>query len=181
MKIAPQFPVLCAVLAASAIGFGQSAPGDKILTRDEILKGLNKKPELSRAWGNTRTIGVAAKPEITTTAILFKFGTTDIEGDESWAQIKELGKALEDPTMKSASIEIEGHTDNVGSEDYNRKLSEARAQRIVQELRQHYNLAAKQLVPVGKGKSEPAVGSKEKQTDAERAQNRRVVVKRLDQ
>jgi len=119
---------------------------------------------------------VAAPAQISTQAILFKFGKTDFEGEQSYDQLKELGKALMDPRLKDASIQIEGHTDNVGPADFNQKLSEARAKKIVDELRQHYDLVVKELLPVGKGKLEPAAGSVDQQTDAERAQNRRVVI-----
>lgn len=160
----------------------QTAPlPGKVLSTDAILQGL-KKPPLTRSLGQTRSIGVAEKPEITTNAILFKFGTTEIEGEHSYAQIRELGKALEDPTLKNAILEIQGHTDNVGSDEVNKKLSESRAQKIVEELQRHYSLSVQRLIPVGKGKDVPAEGggTKEKQTDAERALNRRVVVQRVD-
>jgi outer membrane protein OmpA-like peptidoglycan-associated protein len=161
----------------------QAAPSPgKVLSKDAILQGL-KKPVVTRSLVQTRSIGVAAKPEITTNAILFKFGTTEIEGEESFAQIKELGEALEDPTLKNAIVEIQGHTDNVGSDEFNTKLSENRAKKIVEALRRQYNLSVQSLIPIGKGKDEPAEGggTKERQTDAERALNRRVVVQRVDQ
>lgn len=181
--------LLCVVFTAS----GQSPQSDTVQTKDKILSLLSKPenspentPQKTRSLATannpsgSRSIGVAEKPQISTQAILFKFGTAEIEGDQSFAQIRELGKALEDPTMKQASIEIEGHTDNVGSAEMNQKLSEARAQKIIQVLRQHYSLSVRQLIPVGKGKSQPIAGTVDKQTDGERALNRRVVIKRLD-
>jgi outer membrane protein OmpA-like peptidoglycan-associated protein len=154
---------------------------------NEIVNSLAKPPaagQNTRSWGpkveRTRQMKIEAPAQISTQAILFKFGSTDIEGEGSFAQIKELGKALSDPQLKDAVIEIQGHTDNVGSDGYNRKLSDARARKIVDELRQHYDLTVKKLVPAGKGKDEPVAGTKEKQSESERAQNRRVVIKRLD-
>ena len=170
MKSALLLSLLSVVLVATCLA-ADPAP---VVGKSAIVDGLKKKPL-------TRSIGVAAKPQITTNAILFKFGTTDFEGDNAFSQIKELGKALEDPTLKDATLEIQGHTDNVGSDEYNKKLSEERARKIVEELQRHYNLSVKQLIPVGKGKDEPVAGSKDQQSDTDRAQNRRVVVKRLDQ
>jgi outer membrane protein OmpA-like peptidoglycan-associated protein len=41
--------------------------------------------------------------------------------------LDELGAALTDPRLKGATISIGGHTDAVGGDAFNRKLSERRA------------------------------------------------------
>jgi outer membrane protein OmpA-like peptidoglycan-associated protein len=71
---------------------------------------------------------------------------------------------------KSTIIEIQGHTDDVGSEDANQKLSVARARSVMSYLVSK-GIAPNRLKAVGYGKTRPI----EKGTDeAARAKNRRV-------
>lgn len=67
---------------------------------------------------------------------------------------------------------ISGHTDNVGTDEFNLKLSLARAQTIAQILVQK-GIAAEKIVCEGKGETQP-VNTNE--TDTGRAANRRIEV-----
>ncbi len=67
-------------------------------------------------------------------------------------------------------VMIEGHTDSDGDEEYNRELSQKRAE-AVKELLFKLGIDEKLLQAVGKGESSPLV---EETTDADKAQNRRV-------
>lgn len=70
-------------------------------------------------------------------------------------------------------IEIEGHTDAIGSEEYNLKLSQARADSVCEYLKQS-SIAADRIVAVrGFGKSKPVASN---DTDAGRQVNRRVEI-----
>jgi outer membrane protein OmpA-like peptidoglycan-associated protein len=70
-------------------------------------------------------------------------------------------------------IEIEGHTDAIGSEDYNLKLSQARAESVCEYLKQS-SIAANRIIAVrGFGKSKPVASN---DTDAGRQVNRRVEI-----
>jgi len=53
-------------------------------------------------------------------------------------------------------VSIEGHADESGTEEYNQRLSEARAQAVRQFLVDH-GIAARRLVSVGYGKTRPLV------------------------
>ncbi|MDD4914696.1 MAG: OmpA family protein [Methylococcales bacterium] len=75
------------------------------------------------------------------------------------------------------TIEIEGHTDGIGSVAYNLKLSERRAMSIKNELVKQ-GVDPKRLTTVGYGKSDPVASN---DTEEGRAYNRRVVYKRTDQ
>ena len=73
----------------------------------------------------------------------------------------------------SAIIEISAHTDDVGDNVYNQKLSEKRAQEVVNKL-VSLGISPSKLVAKGYGKTKPVnTGS----SDADRAQNRRVELK----
>ena len=57
-------------------------------------------------------------------------------------------------SVAGRSIVVEGHTDAIGSEAYNQQLSEVRAKAIKRHLVEHYGVAPKRLVTVGKGERE---------------------------
>ncbi len=82
----------------------------------------------------------------------------------------ELNKLLQtlqnNPSMK---IEIRGHTDNVGDESYNQKLSEARAQSVYQYLLDH-SIDVSRLSYKGFGETQPVASN---DSEVGRRQNRR--------
>lgn len=85
--------------------------------------------------------------------IEFEYGKAAVRED-SKGFIREVAAAmLSRPTM---TIEIRGHTDDVGSEDFNLRLSKDRAQAVANEL-VHLGVEAKRLSVVGYGESRPLV------------------------
>ena len=70
-------------------------------------------------------------------------------------------------------IEISGHTDNQGGEEFNRKLSESRARAVVDYLIAN-NIIRERLAFKGYGKSQP-ISSNDDETG--RQQNRRTEFK----
>ncbi|MDT8311073.1 MAG: OmpA family protein [Methylophaga sp.] len=82
--------------------------------------------------------------------------------DEAVALMQETDEVLE--------VRVEGHTDNVGSEQYNMDLSQRRAESVVQYLVDN-GINASRLIPVGMGEGFPVANN---ETDAGRAANRRV-------
>ncbi|MEW6654143.1 MAG: OmpA family protein, partial [Bacteroidota bacterium] len=77
---------------------------------------------------------------------------------------------LKNPDMK---VEIEGHTDNIGSESYNQKLSERRAD-VVKKYLLSKGIAESRLTASGKGESNPVADNG---TADGRAMNRRIEFK----
>ncbi|MCL4791192.1 MAG: OmpA family protein [Gammaproteobacteria bacterium] len=69
------------------------------------------------------------------------------------------------------SVQIEGHTDSVGSEDSNQGLSQRRAESVRAYLVQQ-GIAANRLTAVGLGENQPVASN---DTQSGRQQNRRVV------
>ena len=65
-----------------------------------------------------------------------------------------LGKALSDPSLVNERFRIAGHTDAVGSDDYNQKLSEARAESVRTYLAGHYRLDSGNFEVIGYGKTQ---------------------------
>jgi OOP family OmpA-OmpF porin len=99
--------------------------------------------------------------------INFDFDKSDIK-PESQPIIDEILKLLK--TNPSLNLTVEGHTDNVGAPDYNRRLSDARARSVVAALTAH-GIASRRLTAVGFGQEKPVADNG---TEAGRAQNRRV-------
>lgn len=78
-------------------------------------------------------------------------------------------------TDASIKAEVEGHTDNVGGDDYNLKLSDTRSASVRNWLVQH-DIDAARLTSKGYGKSRHVADNN---TDAGRARNRRVKLAKL--
>jgi outer membrane protein OmpA-like peptidoglycan-associated protein len=68
------------------------------------------------------------------------------------------------------NIYVDGYCDAIGSEEYNLKLSQRRADAVAQYLEEH-GIAASRLIPRGFGKTDFVASN---DTDGGRAQNRRV-------
>src|SRR5262245_31647640 len=89
--------------------------------------------------------------------------------DELGNKVKGLDKAV--------YLEIEGHTDNIGSEAYNEHLAEMRAQAVRNYLAEKAGIPLHAMSVISYGETKPVAENK---TSAGRAQNRRVVVRVLE-
>jgi outer membrane protein OmpA-like peptidoglycan-associated protein len=82
--------------------------------------------------------------------ILFGYDS-DILTEDSKKQLDPIGKALVSGELKGFNFKIEGHTDIIGSEDYNKDLSRRRAMSVKQYLIDTYGIAPSALEIEGKG------------------------------
>jgi outer membrane protein OmpA-like peptidoglycan-associated protein len=102
--------------------------------------------------------------------IFFDLGKATLRS-ESTNELERLGKLLYDnPTLK---IEISGHTDNKGSAELNKKLSDGRAKAVVDYLISK-GITGDRLTYVGYGKDQPLASN---DTEEGRQQNRRTEFK----
>ena len=85
-----------------------------------------------------------------------------------------LGQAMTSPELAGSTFRLEGHTDAVGSFNYNMDLSRRRANRVQQYLSENFGISSNQLVPAGYGESRPLPN-----IDPEDGRNRRVEVVNL--
>ena len=100
--------------------------------------------------------------------IYFDFASDKIK-PESEPVLHEIADALNhNPTWK---LRVEGHTDNIGGDEYNLDLSQRRAAAVKLALVTRYHIAAERLTPQGFGASRP---KEPNDTLAGRARNRRV-------
>jgi outer membrane protein OmpA-like peptidoglycan-associated protein len=112
---------------------------------------------------------LGAQCHLALTGVLFDFNKSKLK-PESDAVLEQVAAVMNKvPTLK---LEVQGHTDGVGSEEYNLPLSKARAHSVVVWLTDH-DVAADRLASRGYGKTRPVASN---DTDEGRAQNRRVEI-----
>lgn len=95
---------------------------------------------------------------------------------DSYSLLTNLGKALTSEVLKNRLIAIKGHTDSVGSKEYNRILSFKRAQSVKYYLINNFNIPVNRLQALGYGSEIPIVGNN---NEDERQINRRVEIETI--
>ena len=98
--------------------------------------------------------------------IHFKTGSAAITQDSHRVLDKAIQVLVDYPDVK---LEIGGHTDNVGKEEFNKELSQKRAE-SVREYMVSNGIAGDRLTAVGYGMDKPITSNK---TKADKAKNRR--------
>ena len=106
--------------------------------------------------------------------VYFDFNSANLK-EESYDELERLKQFVLSST--GTMVEIAGHTDNVGSNAYNRQLSQARAQAIVDYLVAQ-GVTVEQLQAKGYGEEDP-IASNDDEKDG-RELNRRVEMRVLD-
>jgi outer membrane protein OmpA-like peptidoglycan-associated protein len=101
--------------------------------------------------------------------VLFDTGKYTLKPGAREKMAKLSGVLLAYPGLK---IEIEGHTDNVGSDEYNQRLSQQRAE-AVREYLLSQSVPSSSVTAMGFGKANPVASN---DTAAGRQQNRRVEI-----
>ena len=131
---------------------------------------------------NTRIDGVQAENrKLLYTVVLsedqgnFKFAKKDLP-DEAKAKIDMMASQLKADTSKNIFIEIEGHTDNVGSNAGNQTLGMERAEQVKRYLYEQHQIPLHKMNVISYGEEKPVAPNNNR---AGRAQNRRVVIKVL--
>jgi outer membrane protein OmpA-like peptidoglycan-associated protein len=99
--------------------------------------------------------------------VLFDFNKYTLKPEAREKLAKVSGILLAYPNLK---LQVEGYTDNIGSDEYNQKLSEERADGV-REYLVSQSVADQNVTAQGFGKRDPVADNS---TDSGRAQNRRV-------
>ena len=106
----------------------------------------------------------------------FAFDSAELTAEDKTA-LDGLVKLLMNPKLSFVAGTIIGHTDNVGTPEYNLDLSKRRADAVANYAKSKgLNLGA-QFQVIGKGEADPIADNK---TEDGRAQNRRVTIRRTD-
>lgn len=145
------------------------AQGSAVVKSDEILDALSVAPKaVQRADGSW----IQRDPSIDL-QVQFEFNKSTLTklGEQ---QLDELAAAFKTPALASEKFELAGHTDKVGSAEYNRNLSQKRAESAKSYLQHKHGIVVDRMIAKGYGfdkLSDPA-----KPTDGI---NRRVEIRRL--
>ncbi len=145
-------------------GFMASSNNYYSITENLDLKDLTEYKEIEV---NLYLAPIEKNEAIRLNNIFFEFGKATLK-EESYPELKRLIKLLTDnPTI---NIEIDGHTDNVGSDADNLELSKNRAASVVEYLTQN-GIKANRLASQGYGETKPIATN---DTEEGRQLNRRV-------
>ena len=108
--------------------------------------------------------------------VLFDFDKADIK-PAAFPTLQKVGEAIK--AYPTGAVLIEGHTDSVGAEVYNMKLSESRAASVRAWLVERAGVPAARTSAAGRGETKPVVpNAKPDNTDdpVGRQKNRRVEI-----
>ncbi|MDZ7792061.1 MAG: OmpA family protein [Xanthomonadales bacterium] len=140
--------IQCVIPAALAAGmvFAQNDSGTRSLA--EIEAELDPLEFIENHDGVRRSMDLT---------IEFAFNSADLL-PEGQRQVEILGRAFKGERLAPYRFRIVGHTDAVGSSEYNQRLSEQRAARVREALIEEFGIAPDRLVAKGAGESEPIDG-----------------------
>jgi len=99
----------------------------------------------------------------------FEFDRSEVQ-DQYLPEIEQVANFLDQ--YPDTVVELEGHTDSVGSESYNESLSQRRADAVRAVMVDRFGVPASRVSATGFGESQPVASNN---TDAGRAENRRVI------
>lgn len=159
--------LLSALLLVTFCGFVGAQPIDSASV-DQIVEKLQA-PEVK-----TRSIrNLVPVPRTLDLVIRFEFDSSKIQ-ESSKPLLNNLAAAMKTEKLLNLNFSVEGHTDAKGSADYNLRLSERRAEAVVNYMAQ-LGIAKDRLTALGKGASELL-----KPENPDSFENRRVKISTLN-
>lgn len=148
----------------------------------EVRGTANKAVEIgTKALGEAEEAKRLAKGKVLWTTTLsddrvkFSFDQNTLPKDAA-VMLDDLSQKVK-TLDKTVYIEIEGHTDSIGSEDYNKMLGEKRAEAVRNYLAVKGGIPLHAMNVISYGESVPVA---ENNTPEGRAKNRRVVIRVLE-
>jgi outer membrane protein OmpA-like peptidoglycan-associated protein len=148
-----------AIIGAAVGGAAGAVIGHKMDKQAEEMKKVLGDAEVRRV-GEGIVIDFKEK-------VLFGFDRSDL-GTNAATNLDKLINVLN--KYPDTDIEIIGHTDNKGTDDYNQGLSQRRANSVSAYLKNH-GITSSRVSTMGLGESDPIASN---ETEEGRAQNRRV-------
>ncbi|MCX7103301.1 MAG: OmpA family protein [Methylobacter sp.] len=124
----------------------------------QSVRGLRKINTLSTSLGQKTKHSPDEPEKAISLQITFDYNSSDLR-DQTLVQLDPVGRALSSADLRGMKFRVEGHTDTVGSEEFNIELSRRRADAVKLFLMQKYGLAASSIQVEGKGKFDLADSS----------------------
>jgi len=138
------------------------------LDANNIVNALKPRTEGQMRTRSLRNLQVEQiTPPSVSLTIQFDFDSSKVSASSA-SQLKQLAKALKSDDLAALSFRIEGHTDSKGTPEYNKSLSQMRADSVKKYLQQ-LGVAAQRLETEGMGDTHLANAE-----DKFAAENRRV-------
>jgi outer membrane protein OmpA-like peptidoglycan-associated protein len=158
--------------AAQAQAEAERARADQVTAQQQAQQAVNQtgqmrerlKQQLNQVLATRET---ARGLIVNMSDVLFDFNRYTLKPDAREKLAKVSGILLSYPGLQ---LQVEGYTDNIGSDDYNQKLSEQRAD-AVRDYLVTQGVAQTNIAAAGYGKSDPVADNS---TNSGRAENRRV-------
>ena len=165
------------ILTAAIVGLPMSAMGQAQYSASDIVGHFNQAEEtaakpncpegaicLPKKGTRAVCIGTGSScanqtPEPTANKsgfdllITFELGSDRLSG-QAQENLREFARAMSDPALNGATFNVDGHTDARGGDDFNKALSQRRAQAVVDFLRQ-LGVDESRLQAQGHGESKP--------------------------
>jgi OmpA-OmpF porin, OOP family len=135
-----------------AIGAGEYETTDfagRSPTKDELIDAL-KPPYKTR--GLKRDPNMKAKAA-NLDSVTFEFNSDKLT-EKGKTTLNELGAALASEQLQGYAFDLQGHTDAVGSPEYNLALSKRRADAVKHYLTAQFQIESSRLKTVGKGETD---------------------------
>lgn len=144
---------------------GDKAPvfGGKKVTESALIEALVIDGPQAAEDGATRGFGIA-RPSMMPrrdnsgggkASLLMTFAVDSSElASDTVRMLDTVAKALQSDQLAGFSFRIEGHADPRGGDEWNRQLSQKRAEAVVAYLIERHGILPERLAPQGKGSSE---------------------------
>ncbi len=164
--------VLVGIVAAAPNAAAQETPTEAELAGSirllepivRVLEPVVRELRTETRKGNRRKVTIS-------TDVLFEFDSAELSADARQI-LEELGREI---AATKGDVTVVGHTDSIGTDTYNQRLSERRARAVADVLRPLLD-AGRGLKVIGRGESQPVAPNETQGEDnpSGRARNRRV-------
>lgn len=155
---------------ASEVDEKAMAADKKALEAQQMAKNAETKITGVESSLNQKISNIDSYKPVENASVNFKFNQAELT-DEAKATLDQLAEKVKG--SKGYVLEIQGFTDNVGSDQYNLALSQKRSENVVRYLAQQHQIPLFRMFILGLGEAKQVEDNK---TKAGRAANRRVEI-----
>jgi outer membrane protein OmpA-like peptidoglycan-associated protein len=139
-----------------SLALGMTTASAEELSVDEMACALD--PQCAMPFVDRRLRGVTATPSVRTPGsfdrtVNFAFNSADLTA-EARKELDAVAETLNRPNLNKLDIVVSGHTDAVGTPEYNQGLSQRRAEAARQYLITQHGIDGSRLIAKGYGKSQ---------------------------
>jgi outer membrane protein OmpA-like peptidoglycan-associated protein len=139
-----------------SLALGMATASAEELSVDEMACALD--PQCTAPFVDRRLRGVTTTPSVRTPGsfdrtVNFGFNSADLTA-EARKELDAVAETLKRPNVNKLEIVISGHTDAVGSDDYNQALAQRRADAARQYLIAQHAIDGSRLIAKGYGKTQ---------------------------